>query len=232
MKTFLFLFIFSSQLFSSSQVVFVLAENFNSTKAKLVTYEKTNNIFQKTSEPIDVNIGKNGLAWGYSELFTLDKKEKNLKKEGDKKAVAGVFKLSKVYGYAKNFKTNMPYIQSTKDLICVDDITNENYNKIIKTNNKKDFKSYENMLLNSEVYEYVIKIEHNSNSIKSKGSCIFMHVSNSKNTATLGCTSMQKDEIKKMITWLDIKKEPILIQVDKTSCENMKDLYSFLDCNL
>lgn len=232
MKIYIYLLIFSSYLFSSSQIVFVLANTNKSQKAKLITYEKINNHFKQISKPIDVNIGQNGLAWGISDLFILDKKQLNLKVEGDKKAVKGVYKLSKVYGYSKNVDTKMPYIQSSKNLICVDDISSSNYNKIVKTNNKKEYNSYENMLLSNETYEYLIKVEHNEKALKSKGSCIFLHVENPKKKQTSGCTSMKINQIKKLISWLDIKKEPILIQVDKFSCLTMKKKYPFLNCKI
>lgn len=232
MRALLFFIVFSSYLFSSSQVVFVIANTNKSQKAKLTTYEKINNTYTQNSKIIDVNIGENGLAWGRSSLFDLKDYEKDIKKEGDKKAVKGIFKLSWVYGYSKTIDSEMPYTQSTEDLICVDDINDSNYNKVIKTNNKNKIKSYENMLLSSETYEYVIKVEHNTKREKSLGSCIFIHVENPKKHQTSGCTSLKRNDLKKLLSWLDIKKEPILIQVDKVSCQSIKSSYPFLDCNL
>lgn len=218
-------------IYASEQIVFVLANNMDSTKAKLQRYEKINNKFVKISTPIDVNLGRNGLGWASS---FIDKEKKNdiFKKEGDKKAPAGVFKLSSVFGYKKYVKTSMPYEQSTNNHICVDDTSSNFYNKIVKTDSKNKFKSYENMLLKNDTYKYVIVVDYNPKRISKKGSCIFLHVSNPKRKETAGCTSMNEDSIKAIISWLDINKEPLLIQIPKSNCIETRKKYNFLDCDL
>ena len=165
MKLLFYLLLLASKtLFSYEQVVFVLANNMNSTEAKLIRYEKIDNKFIEVSKPILVNLGKHGLAWNYEE-----KSESLFKKEGDKKAPAGSFKLSQVFGYEKHVFTKMPYTKSTKNHICVDDSTSNFYNQIIKTKNKKQFKSYENMILSNDTYKYVVVIDYNYQKTASKG---------------------------------------------------------------
>lgn len=233
MKLLLTLLLFLTSLFSETkQVVFVLADNFNSTTAKLVQYEKLDGKFKQVSKPIKVNIGQNGLGWGLSNYEFKKATNEPLKKEGDKKAVAGIFDLTKIYTYHNSLQTKMPYEKSTQNHICVDDTNSNMYNKVVKTKNKKNFKSFENMLLKNETYEYVIFVKHNENQIKKSGSCIFLHVENPKKKETSGCTSMKKNQIEKLVKWLDIKKEPILIQLPKKACLGMKNAYPLLDCEI
>lgn len=232
MKYFLILLLFMQTLFSNEQIVFVLADDFKTSKAKLVRYENIGGTFKKVSTPINVNLGKKGLGWGNSN-FDFDKNiGEPLKKEGDKKAPAGIFNLSKIYTYENHIKTKMPYEKSTSKHICVDDSQSEFYNQIIKTDKKSTYKSYENMLLKNNTYKYVIVVNHNENKIKEKGSCIFLHVQNPKKVQTSGCTSMREPEIKSIISWLDIEKKPILIQIPSSSCLKMKEKYPFLECDL
>lgn len=232
-KFFLIFFFFLSNLYSQSeQIVFVLSQKYSSQKAKLIRYEKIDDDFLQISKPIEVNIGEKGLAWGLSPLIDFQVKNMILKKEGDKKAVAGVFKLSKVYTYHKNINTKMPYINTTKNHICVDDINSEFYNQVINVKDKSKYKSYENMLLSNETYEYVIQVEHNTQGEKAFGSCIFIHVENPTKNQTTGCTSLKKNHIIDLLSWLDIKKEPLLIQIPKQECQTLKKEYSFLNCNI
>lgn len=216
MKKFFFLLIFFfSNLYSQNQqVIFVLAPKLNSQTAKLVLYENEKQI----SKPITVNIGENGLSLN--------------KKEGDKKSPIGIFNLEKIYTYHEKIDTKMPYKKSTKNHICIDDINSKDYNKILEVNDKIKYKSYEKMLLKNITYEYVITVDYNSKNVKNVGSCIFLHVENPKKKFTSGCTSMKKDDIKNIVSWLDKNKKPILIQIPKDNCSKLKRNYPFLDCSL
>ncbi len=221
-------------LFCSEQIVLVVAEDFNTSKAFLECYEDG----KKVCGTFEINIGTNGLGWGLGEVELSLKKSEPLKKEGDKKAPAGVFKLSKIFGYEKekefqnklhafakqNVSLDMPYIYTAKELICVDDVNSSLYNQIITMPEDKP-KSFEFMQRNDNQYELGIVVEHNKNAIREKGSCIFMHVSKKKDASTAGCTSMSLDEIKNITSWLNSSKNPILIQIPKSSAKEILQLY-------
>ena len=59
---------FSILLFSSQQIVLVVADNMNSSKAKLKCYEGNT----KVCGTFHVNIGKNGLGWGFEHMKRQD----------------------------------------------------------------------------------------------------------------------------------------------------------------
>jgi len=219
-KTFLILTICYIFLYSNEQIILVISEDFNANKATLSCFEDNNKIFNK----IDVNIGKNGLGIGIGYLKLKHDNNDVVKKEGDKKAPIGIFKLTSVFGYAKNEQTHMPYIKATKNLICVDDSDSKNYNKIISMPIKKP-KSYELMKRDDFQYELGIVVEHNKEQKKEAGSCIFIHVQKNKDAPTAGCTSMSLENLRKITKWLDIKKNPILIQVPKKYLSEVKKLY-------
>ena len=229
MKILLILSFLLTTLFSNSQqILLVISKDFNNQTAILTRYEDTKQI----SEPIEVNIGQNGLGWGLSKFTNFKTNNEPIKKEGDKKSVAGIFQLSEIYTYHKNIDTKMPYHTVNKDYICIDDTKNKNYNKIVEIKDKSEYFSFEKMLLTNETYEYVIKVEHNSNGIKNAGSCIFIHVVNPIKKQTTGCTSISKDKLLEIIKWLDIKKNPILIQIPISKCNEIKKRYPFLHCEI
>lgn len=207
-------------LFALSQYIVVISDNFDSSKAILRCFEGEKEVF----ETIDVNLGKKGLGWGVSNFIINHHKNEVKKQEGDKKAPIGIFKLYSTFGYASTVTTKMPYIQATRDLICVDDSNSKDYNTIIKMPQIKP-NSFEYMRREDSQYELGITVGHNTIQKKNAGSCIFIHVQKHLNAPTAGCTSMAYEDLEKIVKWLDIKKNPILIQVPKKYLGEVKKLY-------
>ncbi len=219
-KTFLILINFSIFLYASQQIILVVADNLDTKKAKLECFEDA----QKVFSIINVNIGKNGLGWGIGEINIAHKKSEVNKKEGDKKAPIGIFRLSSIFGYSKSNNFKMPYLYTSKNLICVDDSSSKDYNKIIYKGEKTP-KSFEYMKRDDLQYKLGIVVQHNKNGIFEKGSCIFLHVEKSPHAGTAGCTSMNLDHLKKIANWLDQEKNPLLIQIPKSSSSEILKLY-------
>ncbi|MDQ7044438.1 MAG: L,D-transpeptidase family protein [Sulfurimonas sp.] len=211
---------FSILLVASQQIVLVVADDFNTSSAKLECFEGSKKVFSS----IKVNLGRRGLGWGLGELELERKHTDVIKYEGDKKAPAGVFKLSSIFGYSKSNNFNMPYLFTSKNLICVDDSKSKNYNTIINIQKEKP-KSFEFMKRDDAQYELGIVVEHNKNAINQRGSCIFLHVQKEKATGTAGCTSMTLENLEQIASWLNAGKNPILIQIPKSSSFEILKLY-------
>ena len=219
-KSFLILISLSNLLFSSQQVILVVAKDINSTTAKLECYEDNKKVFNT----IDVNLGANGLAWGLGKIDISTKRSANIiKKEGDKRAPAGIFSLTNIFGYSQKSDFKMPYLYASKSLICVDDSNSKFYNQIIEA--KGNEKSFEYMKRDDELYKIGVTVGHNLNAIKDRGSCIFLHIERGENMPTVGCTSMKEKDIKKIASWLNKKSNPILIQIPKSASKKVLELY-------
>ena len=218
-KSFLILISFSILLFSSQQIIFVLAKDFNTTKAKLSCIEDGKLVCGN----IDVNLGRNGLGWGIGEVQLQQEAKEPLKYEGDGKAPAGVFKLSNIFGYSQKSDYNLPYLYADKNLICVDDTHSNFYNQLIMANG--DEKSFEKMKRDDIQYKYGVVVQHNKNGIKGRGSCIFLHIQKGVNAPTAGCTSMKEKDLKKIIKWLNKRKSPILVQIPQKSLAEIYQLF-------
>ena len=219
-KSFLILISFSIFVHSSQQILLVVSDNSNTHKAKLQCFEDG----EKIISTIDVNIGRNGLGFGLGEIQLKQSNTQVEKREGDGKAPIGIFKLSSVFGYPKSNNSHMPYMHTSKNLICVDDSNSKYYNKIIYMPKPKP-KSFEFMKRDDMQYELGIVVEHNKKKIKQKGSCIFLHVQKMKDKGTAGCTSMSLNDLQNIVEWLDKKKNPILIQIPKSSSKEILELY-------
>ena len=222
-KSFLILLSFSTLLFSSQQILLVVSDDFNTSKARLFCFEDELLIYKN----ITVNIGKNGLGWGLGLSKIKHQEDEPLKYEGDKKAPAGIFKLTKIFGYKKSVNFKMPYLYTSQNLICVDDSNSKYYNQIISM--KGDEKSFEFMKREDEQYKLGIVVEHNKKALNRRGSCIFIHIEKGVGKGTAGCTSMSYQDIKKVVEWLDSEKEPLLIQVPKKYMPKILELYPSLN---
>ncbi len=146
--------------------------------------------FPKCNIEVSAYIGKNGV--------TKDKKE------GDGKTTLGKFELGIILGKPTNInnKSGLEYRQITKDMYWVDDSKSKHYNQLVDISKvKKDWNSAEHLIDYPIQYEYLIEIKTNPDNIKGKGSAIFLHCSNDRETA--GCIAIDRDTMKKIIENID-----------------------------
>lgn len=129
------------------------------------------------------------------------------KREGDGNTPSGEYEISAVFGKQNFGITSMPFIKTSKDIHCVDDINSEHYNKIIDSKIvPKDYVSFEEMLRDDGLYDMGSIVKYNHGNIKGLGSCIFLHIKSDKPTA--GCISMDAKDLKELLLRLDSRKNP------------------------
>ncbi len=199
----------------SMQAIVVTTPSWSSPRGTMQRYERKGEHWDKVGKSFDVVVGKNGLGWGRG-IHKNPPRAKRLKREGDGRAPAGIFYLPYAFG-ERSLSTKFPFHKMTTHHICVDDGNSRYYNQIIDTRrSKKDYHSFERMKLRSSSYRYGIFVAHNPRSISGAGSCIFIHIKKSNGKPTVGCTAMNQDRIKRVITWLDPSKRPVLIQAPRS----------------
>lgn len=208
-------------LFGSTQMIVVTTSDWNSPSGTLQRYERERpgNPWNPVGDPIPVMVGKTGLAWGSGLLSNavLDGADPS-KKEGDGKAPAGVFRLSKAFGYAAQEQPGwkMPYVALTPSIECVDDTNSKFYNTLVDTASiSPDWGSHENekMRRSDDLYRWGIVVDHNSKAFPGGGSCIFMHIWRGPGQPTVGCTAMAQDNLEALLSWLDPDRKPLLVQM-------------------
>jgi D-alanyl-D-alanine dipeptidase len=198
---------------TTTQLIRVTTSDWNTKDGILQRYEKEQKgDWVKVGKAIEIVLGRNGLGWGLG-LHQVPKNAKYIKKEGDGKAPAGLFALGNGFGYA-DFNISFPYVTYTRTDHCVDDSKSQFYNTIIDSKNRpKDYKSFEYMKLKNDLYKYGITVKHNPHNIAQAGSCIFIHIKNNNGTGTAGCTAMSEEEMVTILKWLDVNKNPLLLQL-------------------
>jgi L,D-transpeptidase catalytic domain len=225
-------------LAESRQALVVKAETWDSTQATLQRYVKTtgqgrlkgNSVWKPIGKPVAVVLGKGGLGWGSglhnaaSDTLASPGSTEPIKQEGDGKSPAGIFKLGSAYGYAARPLARMkwPYQASTEDLRCVDDAKSSFYNQIVPEKSKP-WDSAEVMRRSDVLYTWVLDVEHNKQpTTPGKGSCIFLHVWRGETSPTVGCTAMAQENLEKVLSWLDPKAKPLLVQLPKTTYQTLQ----------
>lgn len=203
----------------SLQAVVVTTDNWEATKgaARMFIRKTLKSKWRSVGESFEVVIGKNGMAWGAGlHQLPSDTRRLLLKTEGDGKSPAGIFNLTSAFGSGEKPEyAKLPYRKLEKFTECVDDAKSAHYNKIVdrmKVGNF-DWTSSEKMLEIGEQYDLGVFVAHNSERQSGAGSCIFLHVWENVESPTVGCTAMSRENMEKVLAFLDVKKNPVLIQL-------------------
>ena len=207
---------------ASGQLIVVTSRNWDDIQGTAQRYERDAKTFRKVGDAFPVVVGKNGMGWGKG-LGSVEAVEGPVKREGDGKAPAGIFKLGTAFGYDTSADTRLPYLALTPTTECVDDSQSSRYNELVDgAAITKDWNSSERMR-NEEGYRKGIFIEHNSPATAASGSCIFFHVWRAPTSPTAGCTAMDQADIAALLKWLDPRESPLLVQMPEAQYERFRE---------
>ncbi len=206
---------YNTYLKDNNQVLFVKTLSDSTIQGTMFLYERKSNHKQWwLKDSFIIVVGKNGLGKDETSSISFSN-TMPVKHEGDGKSPSGIFALGPVFSYHNLKNLHMPFVQVDTNFYCVDDVSSSYYNTLIKADTAKhNFNSFEYMRRKDSLYEYGVWVKYNGNAIKpGNGSCIFIHIWRNQNSGTSGCTAMTKENILKLIYWLDKKKNPVLLQV-------------------
>jgi gamma-D-glutamyl-L-lysine dipeptidyl-peptidase len=204
---------------NSQQLVLVVSNDWSSSQGQLFLFHKEEESWHLDKGPMEVKLGKAGMAWDPS--FRLDNDETiPVKREGDHKNPAGIFSLSSLFGFTDPLRVKkelkMPYRFLAPDTFCVEDARSVFYNQIVSEDRitHKDWLSGEHMYSFPE-YQWGVVVDYNRGHDKKPlfGSCIFIHLRADLKKATEGCTALLVFDLEYFIRWLDISKKPVLVQL-------------------
>lgn len=211
----------ASPVAGASQLVLVVAEDWNTTQARLRRFERSgpNAPWRPVGEDVPVTLGRTGLAWGRG-LHGEQLSAAPVKQEGDGRAPAGVFNLPRAFigpSEASGASPHFPVYQVTAQTVCVDGVASQHYNQLFEENTvAKDWDSEERMSRPDGLYRYGLFVEHNApNAQPGAGSCIFLHLWRGPGSPTAGCTAMAEPDMLAVLGWLDATKHPVLVQLPR-----------------
>lgn len=198
------------------QVVLVTSSDWDASAGVLVAFERDAAGWRRMHGPFSVALGRSGSAWGRG----LHAEQSGpLKKEGDGRSPAGVFRIGAAFGYEPSIASALAYRQSSASDYCIDVSGSPHYNRIVDANvvgRGAVAGSTEPMRLdvhaNGDVrYKLGFVIEHNAEDAPERGSCIFAHLWRTIGEPTSGCTSMDEQALRALLAWLRPDHAPIFV---------------------
>lgn len=212
----------------TTQMLLVSTGDWQSTTGTLQRYEREGGVWRPVGTEWPVALGAGGMGWG--DGLHRDPVVGPRKREGDGRAPAGVYRLGPAYGYSPEPPdgTRINYRKTTTTDRCVDDPAATAYNQIVTVgpNNPERWKSAEQMRRTDELYRWVVVVAHNTEPVvPAQGSCIFLHVWGGPANPTAGCTAMAQDNLETVLTWLDPKASPVLVQLPRESYRTVRSTW-------
>jgi L,D-peptidoglycan transpeptidase YkuD (ErfK/YbiS/YcfS/YnhG family) len=207
----------------TQQLIIGIAPDKSSSHVTLSMFEKSKVGWQQNGTEWKGRLGKNGLAWGIG--LHPGNIEGAMKKEGDGRSPAGIFRIGSesgyAFGYAPDIKKlpTLPYkVITTRDL-WVEDSHSPYYNRhiLLPYDPKSKWEKEAQMHQGDHAHSLKLFIAHNEGTEKKRavantGSSIFFHIwrgGGSKPTA--GCTTMHEAKLKEVISKIDPSKNPVYI---------------------
>ena len=204
--------------FGASLQTFVVTTNgwgITQGKARLFERKSAKDKWKPVGDPFDVAVGRSGMA--IDDSAPWDEAVAGVtKNEGDGRSPAGLMPLTYAFGKAEKSATKLKYLRLAEFTECVDDVNSNHYNKIVNRMQAGayDWKSSEKMWEITPEYDLGVFVAYNSYpAVKGRGSCIFLHIWETPGDATSGCTAMSRENLERIVAWLDPNKTPYLVQM-------------------
>lgn len=209
---------------SSRQLVLVIVPDWNADHGTLRTFARgAHGGWVAAGIEAPVVIGRNGAAWGLG--LNEPRSDGPVKREGDERSPAGVFRVGTVFGYAAQADTAMPYRALSATDYCVDVSGAKQYNRIVDANvvgaaavkgstepMRRDIHEH-----GDQAYRLGFNIEQNPQAKPLGGSCIFGHLWKSPTSPTAGCTAMTPAVMQSLVAWLKPEQKPVFVLLPRAA---------------
>ena len=207
------------------QLIAGTADSWDSSRGRIQLFERASAsapwqpAFPK---PIPVLFGRNGLAWGNG-CLPVPHGQNSIpsKREKDRRAPAGLFRLGTLYGDAPNPPKGVrwPWHQVTARDCWIDDPANPSYNRHVSVDlaNPPPWYEKQKMRLGDFAYEFLLEIRHNSDPpVPGHGSAIFFHIRRGPDKPSAGCTTMARPDLLRLLARLNPAARPHYLLLPKT----------------
>lgn len=216
------------------QLVLATTSDWDANEGVLTAYEYEDAGWKRVHGPAPVSIGRAGSAWG---IGLHPRQSGPMKKEGDGRSPAGVFRIAEAFGYAPSARTALPYRASSESDYCIDVSGSPLYNRIVDARvvGAEAVKgSTEPMRRDVHAdgdvrYKLGFVIEHNAEADPHGGSCIFAHLSRSAGEPTAGCTAMSESVMLDLLAWLEPDQKPVFVLLPQSEYARLEGEWGLPD---
>ena len=189
-------------LSTAFRLVLVETPTFTSSSATITTYERKSPTgdWRKVGEPARAKVGRAGVGWGHP-YRDLAKPGEPIKREGDKRAPAGVFSLSRPFGFGSS--NLFDYMQLEKGQhFCVDDDASDHYSRIVNSKTAGAETSGERMWA-IDLYRKGILVDYPTSRTEKAEFGILSSRWSGPDTPTVGCVAASEPTVKRLQKWVN-----------------------------
>jgi len=211
----------------SRQCVVGIAEGWDSSAVTLRLFERSGADWKPVGGEWNGRLGRDGLVWGLG-LHPVPEGAA-IKREGDWRTPAGVFKIGGAWGYAEDISrhANMPYVQVTPRDLWVEDPASPLYNQHVRLKGEPStaWEKKQQMRQDDPAHSLELFIAHNAPPAArpGAGSSIFFHIWRGGGTKpTAGCTTMSEENLRSLISALDPAKNPLYVILPRPEYERVR----------
>jgi L,D-peptidoglycan transpeptidase YkuD (ErfK/YbiS/YcfS/YnhG family) len=178
----------------ATRLVLVTADTMHTQDARLQTFvrDRPDQTWKTAGPPEAVVIGRAGMAWAPA-FRQLARTGEPIKREGDKRAPAGVYAVGRSFGTLASQRPGYLHVRS--DTVCVDDSASPAYNTITTRDRIGPKVSVEHMSRMLPMYRRGIVVDYPTDARARAGSCIFIHVWRTPKTGTAGCVALPEARV-------------------------------------
>jgi len=213
---------------NARQMVVVTTAGWNANHGTLRTFARDGDGWREVHAAVPVTIGKNGAGWGLG--LNAPQTGAPVKREGDNRSPAGVFRIGEAFGYAAHAATALPYRALTATDYCMDVSGAAQYNRIVDANvvganavKGSSEPMRRDLHANGDLhYRLGFVIEHNAQAAPQGGSCIFAHLWKSPTDATTGCTAMTPAVMESLLAWLKPQQHPVFVLLPQAEYQRLR----------
>ena len=189
-------------LHRATRLIIVTVPNMTSVKATLHTFERrspADATWSRSGPPEAAVVGSAGIGWS-EDFHYLGKKDEPIKREGDKRTPAGIFRVAGPFGFEPSKLKGYTRLSPGRSF-CVDDPTSLLYGKIVdKSLTNKSVKSSEDMSAVPGLKRGMI-VDYPARRGAKAGSCIFLHVWDGDSAGTKARIAMPEDRLAVLQNW-------------------------------
>lgn len=201
----------------ATRLIIVTVPSMASVKATLHTFERrtpADASWQRSGPPEMAVVGSNGIGW--SEDFDyLARKDEPIKREGDKRTPAGIFRVAGPFGFEASSLSGYTRL-SRGNSFCVEDPASRLYGKIVDKRIATSVKQSEDMSADPSLKRGMI-VDYPARRGAKAGSCVFVHVWDGAEVGTKARIAMPDDRLTVLQKWSAEGFTAIAIVSDETA---------------
>ncbi|MDP1639738.1 MAG: hypothetical protein Q8L61_02330 [Hyphomicrobium sp.] len=188
-------------LHRATRLIIITVPGMTSVKATLHTFERktpADAAWQRSGPPETAVVGSSGIGWA-DNFSHLAKKDEPIKREGDKRTPAGIFRVAGPFGFEASSLSGYTRL-SRGNSFCVEDPTSRLYGKIVDKRIAASVKQSEDMSADPSLKSGMI-VDYPARRGAKAGSCIFLQVWSGDAAGTDARVGMPDDRLTVLQKW-------------------------------